>query len=274
MIAGQRKNTVWIVSAVVAVIIVLGVAVYAFDRPLSVASPSSSSSTPTSSALTTSRSSSPSVATSSSTTPANVNLLPNGGFEAGNLSGWNVRNNYVPQVVSTGLKNMTYAAEFQTPGNGQDLVQCTTLNLDCGKLNVSTIFDVLPLSSVSRRANFSFAVDPSFSYPSGLQITLSFVLKSNPDAQNATIFYLLYTDMQQCESYASILTSYNTYHTTIFCLAVPQGQWTTVERSMARDLASSINNPSYLDGTTLTLSISFAGGNATDKMSLGSVFFG
>lgn len=274
MIAGQRRRTVWIVSAVVVVVIVIGVAVYAFDKPLSGASSSSSSSTPTSSALSTSSSSSSSLTTSSSTTAVDVDLLPNGGFEAGNLSGWNVANKYAPQVVPTGLKNMTYAAEFQTPGNGQDLVRCTTLNLDCGALNVSTIFDILPLTSVSRSANFSFAVDPSFSYPSGLQITLSFVLKSHPDAQNATIVYLLYTDMQQCESYASILTSYNTYHTTIFCLAVPQGQWTTVDRSIARDLASNIGSPSYLDGTTLTLSFSFAGGNSTDKMSLGSVFFG
>jgi hypothetical protein len=269
MMTGERRRTVGVVAVVVIAILVLGVVYTSSGLFLGRRSSSSTtSSTASSSALSTSKTSS----SATSSIAGDVNLLANGGFETGNLSGWSNSSDYRP-IVGPGEGNATFAATFETPANGQDLTLCTTYSAECGSLNVSTISQRFVVASVNRQTSFSFAMNPKFSYPAGLQITLSFLRPSDPDAQNATIFYLFYASPQQCENYTQILAGYNTFHTSIYCLTVPQGEWTTMTRNIASDLASTVG-PAYLDGSTLTLSFSFAGGNSTDKTSIGSVFFG
>ena len=219
----------------------------------------------------------PGVTTSEITSVAatgGVNLLSNGGFETGNLQGWGSLNGLLPTVEQTNTYRSAYDLRFQTPANGQNLVQCTDFSLGCGSINVSTIYQKLVITSASRATNFSIAINPQFQYPAGLQITLAFALPADPDAQNATIYYVFYQSTQQCQAYSKIVLSGNSFHKTFFCLTIPQGQWSLMERSLAQDLASNIISPAYLDGSTLTLSVSFAGGNSTDSAYVGSVFFG
>jgi hypothetical protein len=56
-------------------------------------------------------------------------------------------------------------------------------------------------------------------------------------------------------------------------IARARGQWNVITRNIANDIPS-VYQPSDFSGASLTFSLSFAGGNSTDKIYVGSVYFG
>ena len=221
------------------------------------------------------------VVTDSASAARPPNLFANGGFEAGNLQGWQTVPPYLPTVESSIVaKGSSYAARFQTPTNDPRLSSpCLTVGVGCSLLNTSTIYQNVYNLTVSEGTRFSFAVYPAFQYPSAFQVTLEFGL--SPSAVGRTgysdvlVYYLVLASPQQCSTYSSDLLGSRPSGTSAsaHCLSAPQGSWTLFNGDMASDLPSGIS-PSELDGSMLTLSVSFAGANATDEVCVGSLYLG
>jgi hypothetical protein len=206
--------------------------------------------------------------TSSSTTE-NGNLLTNGGFETGSLRGWDNGGLLVPTVESTIVKNGTYAARFQTTSNGNALSQCTLHALQCGLLNSSTISQTVSGFSLSPNTTLSIALYPTFQNLSIFQITLDFSRSSQRNSQDVTIYYIVSASSEQCNAYSQLLVN-GSHYARAFCLSAQQGGWTVIARNISSDIPSAI---SPLDlGSSLTLSLSFAGGNSTDTTYVDSVY--
>jgi hypothetical protein len=209
------------------------------------------------------------------------NLFANGGFQTGNLQGWQTVPPYLPTVESSMVeKGSSHAARFQTPTNDPTLSSpCLTVGVGCGVLNTSTIYQNVYNLTVSQGTGFSFAVYPAFQFPSAFQMALEFGLSpaaaTRTGYSNVLVYYLVLASPQQCSTYSSDLlrsrppaTSASTY-----CLSTPQGSWTPFKRDIASDLPSGIS-PSELDGSMLTLSVSFAGASGTDEVYVGSLYLG
>jgi hypothetical protein len=212
----------------------------------------------------------PSSASSSST--GDGNLLANGGFESGNLEGWQTGNVLVPTVESTVVNGSNYAADFETTSNGLALSQCTLHALECSLLNSSTISQAVPRFSLSQSSMLSVAVYPSFQSPSVFQIALDFAPSSQQGSQDVVIYYIFYASSEQCDTYSQLLVN-ATQHARAFCLPAQQGEWTVVTRSISNDIPSGLS-PSYLSGASLTLSLSFAGGYPNDTAYVDSIYIG
>jgi len=219
------------------------------------------------------------VVTDSATAPSN--LFANGGFETGNLRGWQTVPPYLPAVESSIVaKGSSYAARFQTPTNDPRLSSpCLTVGVGCGILNTSTIYQNVYNLTASEGTRFSFAVYPAFQYPSAFQVTLEFGLSPSAVGQTGysdiLVYYLVLASPQQCSTYGSDLLSSRPPGTSAatHCLSTRQGSWTLFNGDIAPDLPSGIS-PSELDGSMLTLSVSFAGANATDEAYVGSLYLG
>ncbi len=219
--------------------------------------------------VSTNDSASPSAASSST---GDGDLLTNGGFESGNLQGWQTGNALIPTVESKVVNGSSYAADFRTTGNGLALSQCTLHALECSLVNSSTISQQVPGFSISPSSRLSAAVYPAFQSPSVFQITLDFTPSSQQGSQDVVIYYIFYASAGQCATYSQLLVN-ATQHARAFCLPAQQGGWTVVTRSIAGDLPSALS-PSYLSGASLTLSLSFAGGNSNDTSFVDSIFLG
>jgi hypothetical protein len=212
---------------------------------------------------------------------ARPNLLANGGFEAGDLGGWQTVPPYLPAVESSIVaKGASYAARFQTPTNDANVSSpCLTVGEGCGLLNTSTIYQNVYNLTASGRTGFSFAVYPAFQYPSAFQVTLEFGLSPSASGQagysDVLVYYLVVASPQQCSSYGNDLLRSRPSGTSAatHCLSALQGSWTLFDRDVASDLPSGIS-PSELDGSMLTLSASFAGAGATDEVYVGSLYLG
>jgi len=212
---------------------------------------------------------------------ARPDLLSNGGFQSGDLRGWQTVPPYLPAVESSIVaKGSSYAARFQTPTNDANVSSpCLTVGEGCGLLNVSTIYQSVNNLTASGGTGFSFAVYPAFQYPSAFQVTLEFGL--SPSAANQAgysdvlVYYLVLASPQQCSSYANDLLRSRPSGTSAatHCLSARQGGWTLFDRDVASDLPSGIS-PSELDGSVLTLSVSFAGASATDEVYVASLHLG
>jgi len=217
--------------------------------------------------------------TDSASAPSN--LFANGGFETGNLQGWHTVPPYLPTVESSMVaKGSSYAARFQTPTNDANVSSpCLTVGVGCGLLNTSTIYQNLDNLTVSGGTRFSFAVYPAFQYPSAFQVALEFGLPPPAEGRagysDVFVYYLVLASPQQCSTYGNDLLKSRPQGTTAatHCLSTRQGSWTLFDRDMASDLPSGIS-PSELDGSMLTLSVSFAGANATDEVYIGSLYLG
>jgi hypothetical protein len=200
------------------------------------------------------------------------NHLTNGGFETGNLQGWQNVNLLLPSMESTVVKNGTYAVRFETTRNGIVLSQCTLHALECNLLNSSTISQDVSGFSISPSTQFSIALYPLFQYPSTFQVTLDFALSSRQNSPDVTIYYIFHASSEQCDTYSQLLVNASQY-ARAFCLSAQQGEWTVITRSISNDIPSTLS-PSDLSGSSLTLSLSFAGGNSTDTTYVDSVYLG
>jgi hypothetical protein len=209
---------------------------------------------------------------SSSSSIGDGNLLANGGFESGNLQGWQTGNLLVPTVESTVVNGSRYAASFVTTGNGLALSQCTLHALECSLLNSSTISQAVSRFSLSPSSRLSVAVFPSFQSPSVFQIALDFTPSSQRGSQDVIIYYIFYASSEQCDAYSQLLVN-ATQHARAFCLPAQQGEWNAVNRNISNDIPSALS-PSYLTGASLTLSLSFAGGNSNDTAYVDSIYLG
>jgi hypothetical protein len=209
------------------------------------------------------------------------NLFANGGFERGNLQGWQTVPPYLPTVESSIVaKGSSHAARFQTPTNDPRLSSpCLTVGVGCGVLNTSTIYQNVYNLTVSGGTRFSFAVYPAFQYPSAFQMALEFGLSPSAATRagysDVLVYYLVLASPQQCSTYSSDLLRTRPPATSAAtqCLSAQQGSWTLFDRKIASDLPSGII-PSELDGSMMTLSVSFAGANATDEAYVGSLYLG
>ncbi len=195
------------------------------------------------------------------------NLLTNSEFETGDLRGWKPGNLLVPTVESNVVKNGTYAARFQTTGNGNSLAQCTQQALGCGTVNSSTISQDVYGVSVSPNATVSISLYPAFQPPSTFQMTLDFA-PASPGSPDITIYYIFSASPQQCETYSQLLVNASNY-ARAFCLPANQGEWNEISRSISNDIPTALK-PADL-GSSLTLSLSFAGGEAADTAYVDSV---
>jgi hypothetical protein len=221
------------------------------------------------------------VVTDSASAARPPNLFANGGFETGNLQGWQTVPPYLPIVESSIVaKGSTHAARFQTPTNDPSLSSpCLTVGVGCGVLNTSTIYQNVYNLTVSEGTRFSFAVYPAFAYPSAFQMALEFGLSPSAARQtgysDVLVYYLVLASPQQCSTYSSDLLTSRPPGTSAAaqCLSTRQGSWTLFDRDIAPDLPSGIS-PSELDGSMLTLSVSFAGAGATDEVYVGSLYLG
>ncbi len=212
---------------------------------------------------------------------ASANLFANGGFGTGDLRGWQTVPPYLPAVESSIVaKGSSYAARFQTPTNDAKASSpCMTSGEDCGILNVSTIYQNVNDFTPSRGTTFSLAVYPAFQYPSIFQVALEFGLSPSAAGQagysDVLVYYLALASPQQCSTYGNHLLSSRPQGTSAVthCLSARQGGWTIFNRDMASDLPSEIST-SELDGSLLTLSVSFAGASATDEVYVSSLYLG
>jgi len=212
---------------------------------------------------------------------ARPNLFANGAFQTGDLRGWQAVPPYLPVVESSNIaKGSSYDARFQTPTNDANVSSpCLTVGEGCGLLNVSTIYQHVYNLTLSGDARFSFAVYPAFQYPSAFQVTLEFSLSPSAAARTGhsdiLLYYLVLATPQQCSAYSGYLQSARPpgASAAFHCLSAPQGDWTQVDRDVASDLPSGLA-PSGLDGSMLTLSVSFAGAGPTDVTYAGSFNFG
>ena len=209
------------------------------------------------------------------------NLFTNGDFGTGDLQGWQTVPPYLPTVESSIVaKGSSYAARFQTPTNDANASSpCMTVGEGCGILNVSTIYQNVNNLTLSEGATLSFALYPAFQYPSAFQVALEFGLSPSAAGQagysDVLVYYLVLVSPQQCSTYSGHLLSARPQGTSAaaHCLSAPQGVWTVFDRGMASDMPSGIS-PSELDGSMLTLSVSFAGANPTDEAYVGSLYLG
>lgn len=187
-------------------------------------------------------------------------FLTNDGFETGDLSGWKTAGPLVPTVESTIVNNGTYAARFETPGNGNALDQCALQALGCSTVNSSTISQDVSGLAVSPNTTVSIALYPSFQSPAMFQMTLDFA-PATLGSPDVTIYYIFAASSQQCNTYSELVVN-GSGTARAFCLSAPQGGWTVFTRSVMGDLPTTLK-PSDL-GSAMTLSLSFAGGNSTD----------
>ncbi len=195
------------------------------------------------------------------------NFLANGGFESGDLRDWNRGNLLVPTVETTLVDNAAHAARFETTGNGDALSECTQQALQCSAVNSSTISQDVAGFSLAPNSTVSIAVYPMFQTPSTFQMTLDFA-PSSPGSPDITVYYIFSASSPQCEAYSQLLVNGSSY-VRAFCLSPQQGEWTVFTRSLSGDLPVSLK-PSDL-GSSLTLSLSFAGGNSSDAVYVDSV---
>jgi hypothetical protein len=195
------------------------------------------------------------------------NLLANGGFETADLRGWNAGNLLVPTVESTVVNNGTYGALFETTSNGNALSECTQQALGCSLVNSSTISQDVAGLSVSPNSTLSIALYPAFQPPSTFQMTLDFA-PSSLGSPDITIYYVFSASSEQCDAYSQLLVNASNY-ARAFCLSVQQGKWTVITRSISNDIPSALKVSDL--GSSLTLSLSFAGGNSSDAMYVDSV---
>jgi hypothetical protein len=212
---------------------------------------------------------------------AKPNLLANGAFETGDLQGWQTVPPYLPTVESSVVEQASsFDARFQTPTNDANVSSpCLTVGEGCGRLNVSTIYQNVYNLTLSGGARFSFAVYPAFQYPSAFQMALEFGLSPAAAARagysDVLLYYLVLASPQQCSTYGNDLLSSRPPATSAatHCLSAPQGGWTLFNRAVSPDLPSGISL-SELDGSMMTLSVSFAGASPTDETYAGSFNFG
>lgn len=212
---------------------------------------------------------------------ARPDLLVNGAFETGSLQGWQTVPPYVPAVESSNVaRGSSYAARFQTPTNDANVSSpCLTVGVGCNLLNTSTIYQNLNNLTVSETTGFSLAVYPAFQFPSAFQVALEFGLTPSAAGQagytDVLVYYLVLASPQQCSTYSSHLIESRPPGTTAatHCLSAQQGVWTLFDRDLASDLPSGIS-ASQLDGSMLTLSVSFAGASPTDEAYVGSLYLG
>ena len=216
-----------------------------------------------------------------STSSKSANLLANAGFETGDLRGWQTLPTYPPAIESTIVPGgASHAARFQTPTNDPAVSgPCLTSGSQCGLLNVSTIYQNINNFTLSQGAKFSLAVDPAFQYPSAFQVTLEFGLSPSAVSQtghsDVFVYYLVLASSQQCTTYSGYLVRSSPSGTTaaVHCLTAPIGTWTSVSRQIGSDLPSGVT-ASELNGSQVTLSVSFAGASPTDQVYLGALYFG
>ena len=186
--------------------------------------------------------------------------MTNGGFETGGLQGWQ-ETGVPPTVESSVAYNGAFAARFETPPNGPALTQCTLHAQQCALLNSSSISEDVSSLTISSNTTLSIALYPSFQSPSIFQVTLSFTLPSQRTPA-ATLYYVAASSADQCNAYRALLTN-ATQNSSAFCLDVLQGKWNLLTRNLSNDIPSPPGD-SKLAGSTLTISLSFAGGNSTD----------
>ncbi|MDA4117558.1 MAG: hypothetical protein OK455_04360 [Thaumarchaeota archaeon] len=201
---------------------------------------------------------------------AGGNLLTNGGFESGNLQGWQT-SNLLPTVESTIVNGSTYAAMFETTSNGLTLSQCTMHALKCQLLNSSTISQAVSGVSISPSTRLSIALYSSFQSPSLFQVTLD-LSPSSQHSHEVIIYYIFYASSEQCDTYSQLLVNASQF-ARAFCLSAQQGEWNAITRNISNDIPSSLST-SDLSGSSLTLSLSFSGGNSTDTTYVDSVYLG